>query len=421
MTDIPETEETTLADVDVERELLGALLVDNGLFDRVAIKAGDFYRREHRDLWETATEIITRGELASVHVLAAAFPKMKSYIAALPTRPAFGTAEGERARTLRDFAARRRLVEVAAELHESAGNMTKPADEIIADAKTTLSTIPVGKQATSKRQVAERVLASLNKSVAIYPTGLRPLDEAMGGGLMSSMLYGIAARKKVGKTLLLGTISANLNRAGVKHLFICCEMSAEQIERRNIARDRRFNAIKFLTRDMADLEKRVAEYVVNVRNFTLYEHTPGISFGALKGIIGRARLQGIRGVILDYWQLVQGRGSKETEEAHLRAVAQWLADTAVATGLWILTAAQVNQEGNTRSGEGLKLACDQYFTLHRPKGEPGAWLEMEESRYTIYQNVGSETMPGIWLSKIGPHFMDEPPPLADLATGGGAA
>jgi hypothetical protein len=54
-----------------------------------------------------------------------------------------------------------------------------------------------------------------------------------------------------------------------------------------------------------------------------------------------------------------------------------------------------------------------YFTLHREKDQPGAWLEMEESRFTTYANVGDEVYPGIWLHKRGPHFSSDPPPLAD--------
>ena len=31
---------------------------------------------------------------------------------------------------------------------------------------------------------------------------------------------------------------------------------------------------------------------------------------------------------------------------------------------------------------------------------------MEETRYTMYGDVGSDADPGIWLEKTGPHFVD---------------
>jgi replicative DNA helicase len=405
-----ETETVTLADLEAERSLLGAVLADNGLMERLDIRPPDFYDQAHRGLWESARSIIHRGDGLSVAVLAAAHPKMQRYVAQLGTSKQSGSPT-DWARTVRDFAARRRLVEFAETLHERAGDTSIPAEEIIADATGKLASVPIGAEPVDKRRVAESVLEDLTRPVEIFPTGLAPLDEIMGGGLIAGKLYGLAARKKAGKTNLLGTISHNLNHAKVRHLFVAMEMGAKQIEQRNIARQMGFNAIKFLTRDMHDLERRVADYVATVPSFTLYEHRPGANFNTLRGLIGRARLKGIKGVILDYLQLVAGKKANETEEYHHRAVAQWLANIATETGLWVLIAAQLNQEGNTRGGEGLRLACDQYLVLHRQEDQPEAWIEMQESRYTLYANAGSEAAPAIWLRSPGPHFSTEPPPF----------
>ena len=414
-----EADETVvvLADLEVERRLLGAMIVDNGLVERLGLPATDFHDESHRAIWEGAERIIERGELVSVAVLAAALPAMKNYIARLPELAVRGAAAIDCARTVRDFAARRRIAALAAELQERAGDTGASAEEIMADAMAKLSAVPVGKEAQPKHLVAEAVLADLDRPTEIFPTGLAPLDEAMGGGLIAGRLYGIGARKKVGKSLLLGTISHNLNRARVPHLFVTLEMSAKEIEQRNIGREQGFNAIRFLTRDLPDLHRRVGEYAATVPRFAVYEHAPGATFGTLRSIIGRARLKGIKGVVLDYLQLVGGKGRNETEEYHHRRVAQWLADMGRQTGLWVLVAAQLNQDDNVRGGEGLRLACDQYYSLHRNKGETGAWLEMEETRYTLYQSVGTETLPALWLRKHGPHFSDEPPPLADPLLG----
>jgi hypothetical protein len=83
-----------------------------------------------------------------------------------------------------------------------------------------------------------------------------------------------------------------------------------------------------------------------------------------------------------------------------------MADTCRRENIWGLVAAQINQEGNTRGGEGLKLACDCYLTLHREKQSDRAWMEMEESRYTLYQHVGSDMAPALIFDNNGPHFRD---------------
>jgi replicative DNA helicase len=297
---------------------------------------------------------------------------------------------------------------------DKVADMSVTPDELAAAAVAELSGINTGRKAKSNRQVAREILEDQRKPLPVYSTGLAPLDAAMGGGLIAGKLYGFGARMKIGKTLLSGSISYNLNKAEVPHLYIALEMSDHEIEHRNIARDQRFNSIKFVTRDMADLENRIAEYANTTPECTFYEHAPGASLNELRGIVGRNRSLGIRGVIVDYLQLVTGKG-KDTEEAHLRNVAQWMADTARQTGLWFITAAQLNQEDNVRGGEGLKLAADQYYIIHRERNEAtgewidSAWLTMEQTRYTLYQSVGTQSRPALWLDKRGPHFSDTPP------------
>ena len=370
---------TQLADLDAERELLGALLVDNGLMERLQVEPNHFSDPTHAALWEAAREIIGRGEAVSVAVLATSFPDHARYIAAMPHQPTMPAQAGNYARTVREFAARRHALSIADKLHERIGDTSAPVDEIVAGAVSELSRVMAGKQGVSKRAVAKEIYEDLGKPLDIYSTGLRELDAVMGGGLIAGRSYTIAARKKTGKTMLLGTISHNLNRDGVRHCFIALEMSAKEIEQRNIARDQRF------------------------------EHHPSASFDTVRRIVARARLQGACGVFLDGLQLVGGKSPQHTEEYHHRCVAQWFADAARDTGMWMLSSVQTNQQGNTRGGEGPKLACDEYFVLHREKDQYGAWLEMEESRHTIYANVGSESYPGLWLRKHGQHFSDDPP------------
>jgi replicative DNA helicase len=193
------------------------------------------------------------------------------------------------------------------------------------------------------------------------------------------------------------------------HLFIALEMSPAEIEQRNAARELGINSIVFLKEPTKDLARRVADYASAVSDSALYESAPGASLDEVRRMVSRAVVtHGIKGVILDYWQLVGGKAAKETEECHLRNVAQWLADACRKHGFWCLIAAQQNQEGNSRGGEGLRLACDAYFALNREKGADGAWMEMQESRYLPYQNIGSETVPGLWLNHHGPFFQEFP-------------
>ena len=91
----------------------------------------------------------------------------------------------------------------------------------------------------------------------------------------------------------------------------------------------------------------------------------------------------ITGIIFDYWQLVSGKDKRKSTAEHLDEVAQWIADYCRRGILWSIVMGQINQEGNTRGGEGMRLAFDQVYQIHRPDlGKSETWIAMMETRYT---------------------------------------
>tara|TARA_R110000751_G_scaffold13406_2_gene45013 strand:+ start:691 stop:1500 length:810 start_codon:yes stop_codon:yes gene_type:complete len=232
-------------------------------------------------------------------------------------------------------------------------------------------------------------------------TGISKLDTAMGGGLYAGKAYGLQARKKVGKTILLGTISHNLNKAGVKHLWVAAEMNDQELEQRQIARDLGRNPIDFLKNKVS--VEDLTEYKDMAPDNTVYANASGAHLDVLEKTIEKAVVEeGINGVIIDYLQLIRGVSQNRTE--HLEYVAQSVAVMVRKYDIWAFVAAQLNQEDNTRGGEGMLLAFDMVFNLHRQKTESGAWLEMCETRYTNYMNIGSKGSPGLRLESSGPYF-----------------
>lgn len=399
------------SDRQAEQAVIGAAFHDNSLAVTLEVEPEDFADELHQKLWAIAQAQVGRGESFTTGQIVAQEPKLKDYLRVIADLGSYELPLAQKhVAAIKDCANRRRLQGLMAMLAEEVIDREKSLEELAAQVIGEVSKIATGKQARGKRAVAEAIVESLAKPQACYRTGLARLDTVIGGGLFAGKAYGIAARKKVGKTVLLGTISHNLNRAKIPHLFLALEMSDTEIEQRNMAREFGINSIKFLKDERTLLRNRVADYATSVPDCTFYEAAPGASLDEIKRKVARAIIhRGIKGVILDYWQLVGGKQRNETEEYHLRNVAQWLADICRREGLFALIAAQVNQDGNTRGGEGLKLAVDVYFTLHREKDQDGAWLEMEESRYVLYANVGSETAPGLMLNKHGPFFEDAYP------------
>lgn len=408
-----------LVNLEYEQIVIGSSFIPSLFRLTSHLRPEDFAYPVHGRIWATILDLSRDGEEISPLTVAQRFKNDgdleeaggERYIPSLAMMSKDRGLAESAAELVRDLANRRRVVAMADDVARRAEDFGTSSDEMILGLVGELQKIAMGNRTgRTKREVAESIVAGLEKDLPCYSSGIPELDRVMGGGMFAGKLYGIAARKKVGKSLLLGTISQNLNARKIRHLVLPLEMSAEEYEQRNAARSGNFNSIRFLTRDDPNLGQRVAQYAVTAPNATFYDGGAGTGFDQIRAIVSRhIATNGIKGVVLDYWQLVGGKAARDSEEWHLREVAQWMADTARKEGVFFLTAAQVNQMGNTRGSEGLKLACDQYFTLHREKESDIAWLEMEESRYTMYQNVGSETVPGLWLDPHGPHFRGAEP------------
>jgi hypothetical protein len=143
----------------------------------------------------------------------------------------------------------------------------------------------------------------------------------------------------------------------------------------------------------------------------IYRNAPGLTFAALRAIVGKAIMQHkVKGIILDYWQLVGGKEDRRSTSEHLDEVAQWIADTGRKHKVWMVVAAQINQEGNTRGGEGIRLAFDQVYQVHRmSESSPHIWMEMMDTRYTQWAELGSKEQAKFFMHAKGPFFSEDRP------------
>lgn len=238
-----------------------------------------------------------------------------------------------------------------------------------------------------------------------YSSGIPDLDYATGGGFYPSKCYTFAARKKMGKTILAGTIASNLVEAGVKTLFLAGEMSPKEIYQRMVARRIGRNSLCFLEQPDYKLREAMLEQKkINQANLTFLA-CPGITFEELRRKLYTAVNRfGVKVFILDYIQLVAGQKRGDSFASHMDAVAQWLADFCRKEDVVGIIIAQLNQEnGNIRGGEGIRLAADQVYQLDKSQDE-NYYLNMMDSRYTKYADIGKETIGGLVMDMNGPHF-----------------
>lgn len=421
----PEILDIANTNIEAEQTVLGALFINNSAFLHIPhLKEDHFFEPVHKRIfaamigcWQsgkTFTPILLKPLFDSEPALANV--GAGAYLVNLVVSASSVTRIAEYADLLIDMMQRRELALVCEsgikDINFSMGS--SPAEialgiSIALEASINQSEVQMFRD---DYEVTESIMQGMQRDVRPYSTGYSKLDIAMEGGLHPGKSYGFAARKKVGKTILAGSIGSNLNIAGVRHLFICGEMSPEEIQKRTLARLLRVKQSIFnsYAGKKPEFMKRVTDAALMSKRAMIYKNAPGITFEDLKRYVLLARMQKkITGFILDYWQLVGGKPKGKSTAEHLDEVAQWIADTCRKYDLWSIVMAQINQEGNTRGGEGIRLAFDQVYILQSPNDDAGRterWLEMSDTRYTAWRSVGSQSNPGMYLNEMGPYFSE---------------
>src|SRR3954469_7070101 len=118
--------------IEAEQSLLGALLLDNQAFDRVAdlITGEDFYRDDHRRIWRHISRLIEANKPADVVTVSEAIDASEdkdrtggpAYLGALAQNTPSALNIRRYAELVREKSVQRRLAQVATEIAESALN-----------------------------------------------------------------------------------------------------------------------------------------------------------------------------------------------------------------------------------------------------------------------------------------------------------
>lgn len=383
------------ADVEIEQALLGRMLhSEPRALSELDFNEDDFSETFH---WWLYQEILTGKQLKEFALNKTEdydYIKSLSDVWSMPL-----TGDEGYSKILKELSRKRKINSVLRDCLDSIEE--QESSEILGILNNTLNEHTDAPNLKTRKEVRQEILSSLELPKACYPTPYRNLNTAMGGGLYEGFTYGFCGAEKAGKTTIAHSISHMLD---CPHLYIAMEMGAKQIEERNLAKDLQINSLKFL--EAGDGLKNKVETAPQKDNVIYYD-APGADLNEIQRYIGMAKIKyGIKGFILDYWQLVGGQQRGESEEKHLRHVAQSLANYARKNKVWCILLAQMNKDGQLFGGNGLRKACDQLYMIEQCEhSDYGRWLRMDASRYTFKADVGSDHSPSLTLNvKSGPCF-----------------
>ncbi|MFM7445296.1 MAG: DnaB-like helicase N-terminal domain-containing protein, partial [Tabrizicola sp.] len=214
--------------IEAEQQLLGAILTNNDIFDRVSsvVKAEHFFDPVHQRIFEVAAARIQKNALASPVTLKAFLEDdagLKelggpAYLVRLAGAAISAYAARDYAQMVYDLAVRRELIQLGRDIAAQAGKVevaSEPKDQII-EAEQRL--YKLGEQGVAERgfqSFLKAVTDAVNVANAAYQrdgglagisTGLIDMDKKLGGLHPSDLLI-LAGRPSMGKTSLATNIA----------------------------------------------------------------------------------------------------------------------------------------------------------------------------------------------------------------------
>jgi replicative DNA helicase len=208
--------------VEAEQSLLGALLLDNQAFDRVAdlVSAEDFYRDDHRRIWRHVARLVEANRPADVVTVSESIEASEdkdktggpAYLGALAQNTPSALNIRRYAELVRERSVQRRLAQVATEIAEGALNSGgKEVGQLLDEAESRIFQIAETGARRDQglleiKPVLARVFERIDhlyhrdnpSDVTGVPSGYVDLDR-MTAGLQAGDLIVVAGRPSMGK------------------------------------------------------------------------------------------------------------------------------------------------------------------------------------------------------------------------------
>jgi replicative DNA helicase len=381
--------------IEAEQQLLGAILTNNDVYDRIAslVRAEHFYEPTHARIFEIAAARIQKNALASPVTLKAFLEDDAglrelggpAYLARLAGAAISAFAARDYAQMIYDLAVRRELIALGRDIAARAATVevhNEPRDQIV-EAEQRL--YKLGEQGHAERgfqSFLKAVTDAVNVANAAYQrdgglagisTGLTDLDRKLGGLHPSDLLI-LAGRPSMGKTSLATNIAFNIAKAyrrgrlpdgsegaveGGVVGFFSLEMSAEQLAARILSEAAEVPSEQIRRGDMTEQEfRRFVEAAKALESCPLYiDDTPALPISQVAARARRLkRTHGLDVLMVDYLQLLKGASRSENRVNEVSEITQGLKAIAKELNIPVVALSQLSRQVESRDDKRPQLS-----------------------------------------------------------------
>ena len=358
------------SNVEAERSILGAILLDNSVCNQAIelLRRDDFFLDSHRRIFDKMVALTERLMPIDLITLsdelrrAGEFEQIggATYIASLIDGvPRTDTIEPY-AKLVKQKSMLRKLISASQQIVSLAFEEEDEADVIIDKAEQMIFQIAedrvrqgfqyIGDVAHRRLEQIEQ-MAGRPEMITGVPTGFTDFDR-MTSGLQRQELIVIAARPSMGKTALaLNMAQYAAKNANVVGIF-SLEMSAEQLVSRLLCSEARVDAHRlrtgYLNREewarLADALRRLCETKVFI------DDSAAVSVMEMRAKCRRLKAEhGLDLLIVDYLQLMAGRGRIESRQQEVSQISRDLKGLAKELDIPVVALSQLSRAPEQRS------------------------------------------------------------------------
>ena len=373
---MPETavaaaERTLPHNLEAERSVLGAILVHNDAFNLAAqvIDSHDFYRDAHRRIFDKMVALNERHDAIDFITLKEELARSgqlddvggPAYIASLADGVPRATNVEYYAKIVKEKSTLRNLIYAANKILTNAYEADQESDIVLDEAESAIFAVADDRLKAGFVPMRELVKESFPKIEQLFeqkrlitgvPTGFVDLDE-MTRGLQGGDLVIVAARPSMGKTSLVLNI-AQYVATQPEHAvgFFSLEMSKESLFLRLLTAEAQVDGHRLLSGAIGGKDYGRISHALETLSAMKLFIDDSANIGVLEMRAKSRRLQAEHGLsllVVDYIQLMSGRGRFENRTLELASISRSLKGLAKELNVPIVVLSQLSRAPEARS------------------------------------------------------------------------
>jgi len=355
--------------IEAEQSVLGGLMLDSAAWDQVGdrVAAEDFYRQDHRLIFQATAGLVERGEACDAVTLSGYLESQGildqigglAYLGSLARDTPTAANIRAYADIVRERSLLRQLITAGNLIVQSALEPEgREARDIIDDAEHAVFSIAeLGSRGKTGFQWVKNLLGPVGDRIqelhesgggmSGLSSGFKTLDEKTSG-LQAGDLIIVAGRPSMGKTTLAVNMAENAALAGHKSVAIfSMEMSAESLTLRMISSIGRINQSHLRSgRLQEDDWPRIDSAMTQLAGARIFmDETPALTPTEIRARSRRLKRErgGLDLIVVDYLQLMRGGSSNENRATEISEISRSLKALAKELHVPVIALSQLNR------------------------------------------------------------------------------